>query len=312
MKNPAMSRRKRIILATFIGLFLGGMLVWWWPDPTDVVYQGKHLSCYLRNLQSKLPEKRGPAETAIRQLGTNALPFLCKMLQAQDSAFKRNGLGWLARSQIIKVHYPSWDYFDAVEMDTYKPAWNDWYFTADAEWQTCAQRAFQLLGPTARPAAAQLAQAFRQPHNTSYAGAALVAIGEEGLRAVLPALNSPEPWLRGEAAGACGTPAFPAELIPKLLPGLRDTNELVRLKTACALQQIGGKAPGLVIPALTEALRDPYPKVRQWAVRALAIYGTQAQSAVPMLEKLYLDKDPQVREATHQALMKIETEARIP
>ena len=59
------------------------------------------------------------------------------------------------------------------------------------------------------------------------------------------------------------------------------------------------------VPALTLALQDLDPEVRQYAAWALGMIGSGAKDAVPVLIQAL--KDPEVRDSTAKVLKKIGT-----
>ena len=61
--------------------------------------------------------------------------------------------------------------------------------------------------------------------------------------------------------------------------------------------------PGTVIPALTSALSDPDWRVRMAAAKALGELHAQAQ--FKELDLLLTDRDPRVRKAAKQSLLRL-------
>jgi HEAT repeat protein len=61
-----------------------------------------------------------------------------------------------------------------------------------------------------------------------------------------------------------------------------------------------------VLPALVTAVRDPDPRVRQWAAWALGRVGRRGKAAVPALTALLQDEDDKVRETAAKALARID------
>src|SRR5213594_4275496 len=61
-------------------------------QPSEPVYQGKHLSQWLWefDMSNSLlePDRGKKAEEAIREMGTNAVPFLVRELRVRDSRLK--------------------------------------------------------------------------------------------------------------------------------------------------------------------------------------------------------------------------------
>lgn len=70
---------------------------------------------------------------------------------------------------------------------------------------------------------------------------------------------------------------------------------------------IDGSEYGEFVPDLVDALNDQDAEFRKWAATALRNICTTADAAIPTSRRLLNDTDTAVREATQQALMKIET-----
>jgi HEAT repeat protein len=62
----------------------------------------------------------------------------------------------------------------------------------------------------------------------------------------------------------------------------------------------------VVVPALSEALKDNDPFIRRDAAQALAKLGPSARAAVPALQPLLRDRNQHVRKAVSEALKKID------
>lgn len=85
----------------------------------------------------------------------------------------------------------------------------------------------------------------------------------------------------------------PTPSISDLIQALQDKDETVRVKAASTLEMRGRKAVSAV-PNLLRALKDPQPKVRDAAARALsAIQGKKA--LIALVKALKAETDPDVR-----------------
>src|SRR5690348_8561126 len=102
-------RRNMLIILAFAGL---GIFAWVVLRQHEPSYQGKPLRVWLEAYGASLPAwpdardagKHQESAAAIVRIGTNGLPVLLRMLQAKDSAMKRN-LVILARKQnLIPTH----------------------------------------------------------------------------------------------------------------------------------------------------------------------------------------------------------------
>src|SRR5881396_431389 len=105
-----MGKRFRTILAVAF-LIAVGVLVWkvWASGEPD--YQGRALTFWIDQYQEHLlargdseqAVKRDQARTAIREIGTNALPVLLAMVGKKDSALKTRVLALVGRQSVIKL-----------------------------------------------------------------------------------------------------------------------------------------------------------------------------------------------------------------
>src|SRR5260370_5750943 len=92
--NSFMRKSRRYSLTTLLIAVLGGFAWLILSPPSEPMYQGKTLSFWCdQYTANSLPESdielQKQAETAIRAIGTNAVPTLLRMLKAKDSKFKR-------------------------------------------------------------------------------------------------------------------------------------------------------------------------------------------------------------------------------
>ena len=99
-----MSKRVKIMLAiTFVALVSAIVWVALSREP-DPVSQGKPLSVWLKNESGT-----GESGEAVRQIGTNAIPTLLRLLRVKDSALKIKLMELVQRQHIIKIEYMSAD-----------------------------------------------------------------------------------------------------------------------------------------------------------------------------------------------------------
>jgi hypothetical protein len=145
-------------------------------------------------------------------------------------------------------------------------------------------------------------------------GAALLVLGQIGQKwvadivpALLPLLRDSEWEIRqaaGRALGQIGQEQA-GRIVPALLPLLQDSDQDVRQAAAGALGQIGQEQADRVVPALLPLLQDPVWNVRQAAAGALGQIGQeQADRVIPALLPLLQDPRQGVRQAIADALAK--------
>ena len=301
--------------------------------PSEPAFEGKSLSFWLRQygstmLADSIP-RRAPnmaarnnqAVAAVRAIGTNAIPFLLRMLRAKDSAVCLQVLR-LARTLHIKVPY--------------RPAY---------ERNRDGRDGFAILGDAARDAVPALAEIFEENISTpsqQATGTALWHLGASASAArptLLRSTTNSDSGVRLSALSALDRQldSSPADVLPALLRALNDpsyvvqsmaikiiggsgvqatgavptlarlaTNGDVRLRrSACgALGRISA-VPEEAIPALVLGLEDPDAGVRKASAWSLGEFREQAKSAVPRLTALQQDEDAGVRKAAGDALGKI-------
>jgi hypothetical protein len=114
-------------------------------------YQGKSLHSWLVLLQSTNLVVRELAETAVREIGADAVPTLTAWLSHRDSAAEKLLTQWLARAGLIS--------HDTFSENYYRPK---------------ALCGFRTLGTNAQAAVPALRQFLEDPNLASDAGYALV------------------------------------------------------------------------------------------------------------------------------------------
>jgi HEAT repeat protein len=141
------------------------------------------------------------------------------------------------------------------------------------------------------------------------ASAALAGFGRNA-RAAVPLLiaelaeeNAEYRWSAAGALANIGPEA--AEAVPTLIQTLEDQDEKVRWYAAWALGEIGSAAEPAV-SALIGLLDDIDDDVRGYAARSIAkIGGTNCARALPRLEAMAHDENPNLRSAAQEAITRI-------
>src|SRR5260370_9464727 len=101
-----MNRRDRLLLLILVAGLLGGV-VWLVLRPSEPVYQGKPLSYWLLvyDPSTGIGVESNTADQLLRQLGTNIIPTLCRMLRARDSELKLKLIALVQKQRFITVRY---------------------------------------------------------------------------------------------------------------------------------------------------------------------------------------------------------------
>ncbi len=235
----------------------------------------------LRWLPWKEEFKRTPdqasAARAVKNLGTNAIPYLITSLQKQTAGF--DGLfGW--NNEPPEVFHRR------------------------------ATLAFEALGAEGRSAIPDLARALHQKTCPWSAAQALAAIGPEGWAVLTTNIFDPEDstsgcsiWALGASRGA--VPGTVAALETYFERNQSNGNDAI---AAWALSQIG-QDPDKVIPMLIRGLDFKRLDSLWGCALALGEFGPAAHAAVPKLLELLLSPYPSIRHDAAQALEQIDAQA---
>jgi hypothetical protein len=251
-----MRNKSRVLWATIV-LLLFGVFCWRALREGEPAYAGKSLSTwmdiyYSRSTRTKWPNEE--AAKAIRQIGTNGIPTLLRMVRAKDSYFRQKAARLLEKQSVVSVKLQSADHYHAM---------SSWGFSA--------------LGSIARPAVPALIDLLKDKDPTvrGVAAQALACIGPEAKEAV-PALveslrERNNGILQGNAMMALGNIHTNAELVvPVLMDYLdgprKEWNYAISAMHALSLY---GRDATSAVPALKKLVNDPDSNTKTAAENAL-------------------------------------------
>jgi hypothetical protein len=260
---PNLGRLLRLVLVIVLLAGLASSFFMRVPEP---VYQGKRLSAWLAESKSDGPGSAlpQPSLVAVRHMGTNALPFLVRMLTAKDSSLKR-------------------------------PLVSSKFLTPPEISHKRALAAFRSLGPDAKGAIPLLADSLSNKSAATDSAVALTFIGPEALAPLVSAFRELDKTSRFELVDSLGNNFFnyPAN-IPFLIECLGDKDPGVRAEAARFLGEGRGvgsfsKDTVQVVQALARALDDKDARVRAQAAVSLRYHGVDPKAgisapAVPLQE----------------------------
>jgi len=254
----------------------------------EPVYQGRTLTSWLGDLRSGDPYITTNGVLAIRHMGTNAVPFLVRMLHAKDSKLKVSCINLMARQRRFKVTY-----------------------RFDFERREDGLRGLGALGPDAKGAIPEITKLLNTGPDRQMAAYTLSRIGPEAIPALNSALGSTNGSTRGHAAAFLGLQKGQGEnVVPGLLKALKDPDFIVKSKAVRALSRFPEQAD-VIVPALISRLDDPDETFRENVARGLVSFGDKARPAVPRLVKMVETGDFHEGQAAAQALLRIDREAAI-
>jgi hypothetical protein len=194
----------------------------------EPVYQGKTLSQWMSEASVGVWPRPSPvaADEAIRQIGTNAFPFIASRLRSHDSAVKTRLLALYYKQSLIRIH-----------------------ISTQSERHSCALAACWALGPEAKPLIPEVAKALKDvdPYFRPAFENWLQTLRDDADAAV-PALitilenkKNPTRLTIPQTLGKIASAQRSQEVITVLTVACQDTNAMVRYWATEGLKELGGR-----------------------------------------------------------------------
>jgi hypothetical protein len=327
LKNSRKRRWGGVAIVIALVAVVGGLFLGVEDEPE---HDGKTISEWLEVYQKRRVEDGtigptgGPADAAIRAMGTNAMPYILAELRAEDSRLETLSL-WLFRKQsLIRLR--------SQPADIRREA------ACGVLWET--DDAVSGFGP-------QLIELLDSPdYLVQYSAAsALVYCESVGIaEALARQLDKGKVWSQRGSAFALGRHTnAPAVAIPALTRALERSDAIVRLHSAGALEVYGARAytaasalrrilengkdinwkrfartlhavdpenaHKTLVPSLIERSSDSANRGGQFAsISLLGAMGPRAKSALPELRALLLVDDVAVQKSAKTAIRAIRGE----
>lgn len=173
-----------------------------------------------------------------------------------------------------------------------------------------ALKACTILGRTAAPIVAEVAEVLAEPGLTAEAAVALSYMGAEAFPPLRAALSSQDPVVRREALRSIGKLHERAALntnvvLPLLIERTDDSDAAVRAVAATYLGIMHEDADRS-IPALIKGLSDTDPEVRLASAAAIGSFDpAAAAAALPALRRAARDENPDVAREAAVTIVKL-------
>ena len=258
-------------------------------------YKGQTLTYWLGKLAEFPSNPENEGLIAIRQIGTNAIPWLTKWVVYEPSKTKLRLLDF-AEELPVKLRRP----LQVI-------------ITGDRMWAVRHELAivgFRALGPQARSAVPELVQALvRGKGMFGYPlTAALVAIGDDGISPIVNVMTNMANPKELRIHAVCW------------LGSLRTANSFATSNLVACIQkqepEVGLASAGVlassqlevevVLPFLTNLAGHANSLIRKNVASCIGAYGPKARSAVPILLQLQKDSLLDVRVSATNAVFRID------
>jgi len=227
----------------------------------EPVYDDQPLSYWL------LARPDEAQQNAIRQIGTNAIPTLLKILGAKQRNMRKVAAN--LQNEGLQQRFQDKD--------------------ANAEdLRSLAVKGFAVLGTNAQSAIPQMSKLLKDPEIRLQIARALTKIGPTGLTVLTNALAKNKEmrnnliWSIAQEGGM-----DPQALIQLLRISLTDPDWTVRGNAADFL---AGKDPAIAVPALIPVLDDKSEYPRERAAISLGSYGAASKRAAPKLLEICMNE----------------------
>jgi HEAT repeat protein len=245
----------------FLAAILASLVVLLCGPVREPEYQGRTLTRWIHDFQNEPPMEQTNSILAIRQMGSNAVPFLVAELRAKDSQLNRKLADLLGG-----------------------PPTGPYHLRRDSERRMDALLALQWLGPDGQQALPEVARLLDKPDTSEAAAYTVYAMGPAAIPTLRAALTNPMSCARASAIEVLALTRDP-QRIPDLIAALKTPDPAVRDRAAWALQHFP-EATAVIVPALMGCLDDPDSRVRESAAISLAVFGPAAKPALPQILKL--------------------------
>jgi HEAT repeat protein len=305
-----MKKFRRVILVVLVLALAGIVSSVKWREPR---YHWRPISSWLAKYGDG-PGNYKPspeADYALRQMGSNAVPYLLKLLHSTNS-YSHYTFVWKPAMRFTSGASGGWNRLSVWWMNT---RYRFQRVTVPATWDHWkAYLAFQALGPEAKSAIPDLIKVANDPCTNSFASgnAAVSFLKDREIVAryatwasnyspdgiplfpakilMLSSLPGKGPFLSDGEIAAWSLAAIGADSVPPLMKMLTNSAPQLRYRAAVALGMIGKSAEPAVL-TLVKMLDDPDAKTRHEAAEALGCIGEQPDLVVPALLKFLGDKD---------------------
>ena len=182
---------------------------------------------------------------------------------------------------------------------------------SDADALKAALKACTILGRTAGPIVADVADVLPEQGLTAEAAVALSYMGPDAFPPLRAALSNSDPIVRRESLRSIGKLKERASLeselvVPLIIERMTDRDEGVRAVAATYLGIIHQGA-NEAVPALVAGLSDPDVEVRLASAAALGSFEPVAAApALPALRKAARDRNPDVAREAGRTMVKLQ------
>ena len=316
--------------AWHLGIIGGGLLllavVWFGVTRSDPTYQGRPLSYWIRELETKPGrDEYLKAKEALLQLGLVAAPRLAKLLDYQEPKLvtvirehmpKRLRNLLISRLPALVIRSRAMVILREMgsKAHTAVPVLIRLVKSPDAEARLWAMQILGLIGPTAEPAVPVLVTMLRSGsvEEREAAGRSLGAIGTSAAKAIpelLSAMKAKRIPLTVAVPALVALGHSPVEAVPLLIAGLRASSNSPMSPDWLRCFGLIGPPAAPAVPALTDALQNPDSRTRAPVALALGQIGPSASNAVPALTQTLADEWWYVRENAAIALGKLGSNA---
>ena len=269
--------------------------------PKVPVYQGKTLYAWAEDLQKaqqnfsdrERSKKVETATTAIRAIGTNAIPFVMADIRARVT-FRDRVVNWLAtRARFLKL-----------QPKKIEDRWGR------------AISALQALGPMAKPCLPELIAL--TSINIGYTQDALMAVGPDALPAFSNLITQSKYPQTGNLIGALANSVYADRIkpeqasltLPYLVQVFRSSDTHAAWYSAQAFGAIH-QHPELCVPLLVDGLTNSTASIRAACAQSLGAFGAAAAAHAGRLAELFDHTDLQTRIAICQTMANFHSSAEV-
>jgi hypothetical protein len=249
--------------------------------------QGRSLDSWLQSYTYGSPDQRSEAYEAVRQMAPDSIPYLLSGIRNKHPPWMKFTTAAYRKLVPFKVLRP----ITSLLPTTY---------AADQR-AANAQLAFYIMGSAGSNAFPELARLATDPGNPEASERAiqtLVSAGPSASAALSQILTNSPAETRLDAIkyiAARHDYGFPGPLLPALRHCLRDTNANTATIALIIITEGKFSQPDETMTVLIDALRQPNPQVRLWALRSIGTFSPVPADATNAVLALTADTNSEVR-----------------
>lgn len=281
------TRRRLLLLLVAVVALLAGVLLAWPRGPKEPVYEGKHLSLWVKQAwEGGVGPEVNAASNAIVAIGTNALPWLMYQLKKPLPLWKTQVgrfAGW-QRAVQLGIEHPDMRLFVVAN-------------------------AFSLLGSNVALALPALGELLDMEDRCIFAASAMAGAGELALPYFTAGVESTNEARAGASLHGMALLGRENDSVLSSLVEFARRQDYPHRYLALINLSIVPDRPEICLPVFVEAVADTNFVIQDYASNHISSLRLSSKSAIPAFLPFLSNSDPRIMLTASNALFRIDSNA---